>query len=153
LPYPAPAGDDAAVDDLPGDPRDHMDALLRFLVPFAQRQIDRAGGFPPFGASMAPDGELKAITVDEGDAQQQLDRMRDDARADAADGILLAVGICCDVNVTTGGFTEAIRVELEHRDAEPVTCVLPYRNTDDELTFGEILAIPGDRRTWPAAST
>jgi hypothetical protein len=136
--------------EVPGKPNEHMDALLRFLVPFAQRQIDRSGGFAPFGASMAPDGELKAMTTDDGDAEAQLAQMRDDARAEADDGHLLAVGICSDVNLTTDGFSEAIRIELEHRDAEPITCVLPYRNTDEELVFGEILAIPGDRRTWTA---
>jgi hypothetical protein len=60
----------------------------------------------------------------------------------------LAVGICADVTVTRGAFPEAIRVELEHREADPVTWLLPYRNTDDELTWGERLPIPGERRTW-----
>jgi hypothetical protein len=127
-----------------------MDALLRFLVPFAQRQIDRQGGFLPFGAAMAPDGELEALTVEAGDTtlEEQLQAIRDGARDRADTGEVMAVGICSDVSVTAGGYQEGIRVELEHRDAEPITCVLPYRNTDEELVFGEIVAMPGARHTW-----
>lgn len=135
--------------ELPGDPADHMEALLRFLLPAAQREIDRSGGFLPFGASMAPDGEVKVLDAGGGASEQeQLDALRDDARLRA--GGLLAVGICADVNVTRGAFPEAIRVELEHRDAGPVTWLLPYRNTDDELTWGDRVSMPGERRTWSA---
>jgi hypothetical protein len=126
-----------------------MDALLRFLVPFAQRQIDEHGGFRPFGASMAPDGELEALVGDDAvDVDQELDGVRALAR-ERADG-LLAVGICSDVGLDDGAYPGGIRVELEHRDADPITCILPYRNTDEELAWGEIVALPGERRTWAA---
>jgi hypothetical protein len=123
---------------LPGDPSDHMEALLRFLLAAAQREVDRAGGFLPFGASMAPDGELQVLDAGEGGSEHdQLDALRADARGRARE--LLAVGICADVTVTRGAFPEAIRVELE---------LLPYRNSDNELTWGERVSVPGERRTW-----
>jgi len=135
--------------ELPGDPGDHMEALLRFLLPSAQQAIDRAGGFLPFGASMASDGEVQVLDPGVGGSEQeQLDSLREDARVHA--GSLLAVGICTDVTVTRGAFPEAIRVELEHRDAGPVTWLLPYRNTDDELTWGDQVPMPGEPRTWNA---
>jgi hypothetical protein len=135
--------------DVPGAPAEHMDALLKFLVPFAQRQVDLYGGFAPFGASMAPDGELEVLTPGDGSTvEQQLREVREHARARADDGVLLAIGVCSEVDLPPGEFEEGIRVELEHRDAEPITCVLPFRSTDEELTFGEIVAVPGRRRTW-----
>ena len=137
------------MDPVPGEPREHMDALLRFLVPFAQRQVDLYGGFPPFGASMAPDGELEVLTPEEGTTvEQQLEEVREHARERAGDGALLAIGVCSEVDLPPGEFEEGIRVELEHRDADPITCVLPFRSTDDELTYGEIVALPGHRHTW-----
>ncbi|MGE5225492.1 MAG: hypothetical protein ACM3OO_01305 [Planctomycetaceae bacterium] len=137
------------MNDLPGAPQEHMDALLKFLVPFAQRQVDLYGGFAPFGASMAPDGELEVLTPGDGTTvEQQLEEVREHARDRAGDGSLLALGVCSEVDLPPGEFEEGIRVELEHRDADPITCVLPFRSTDDELTYGEIVALPGRRRTW-----
>lgn len=127
-----------------------MEALLRFLLPAARREVDRAGGFLPFGASMAPDGEVELLGAggEGGTEEEQLADLRAAARARA--GQLLAVGVCSDVTVARGAFPEAIRVELEHRDAEPVTWLQPYRNTDDELTWGDRISLPGERRTWGA---
>jgi len=135
---------------LPGDPLDHMEALLRFLLPAAQREVDEAGGFLPFGASMAPDGQVELLGPADGEetAEQQLDDLRELARERR--GHLLAIGVCSDVSVTRGAFPEAIRIELEHRDAEPVTWLQPYLNTDDELAWGERVSLPGERRTWEA---
>jgi hypothetical protein len=134
--------------ELPGAPQEHMDALLRFLLPAARREVDEAGGFLPFGASMAPDGQVELLGPADGDdtAEDQLEDLR--ALARERRDHLLAVGVCSDVAVTRGAFPEAIRVELEHRDAGPVTWLQPYRNTDDELTWGDRVSLPGQRRTW-----
>jgi hypothetical protein len=110
--------------------------------------VDEAGGFLPFGASMAPDGQVELLGPADGDdtAEDQLEDLR--ALARERRDHLLAVGVCSDVAVTRGAFPEAIRVELEHRDAGPVTWLQPYRNTDEELTWGERVSLPGERRTW-----
>lgn len=127
-----------------------MEALLRFLLPAARREVDMAGGFLPFGASMAPDGQVELLGPLEGGdaAERQLDDLRALAR-ERADH-LLAIGVCSDVAVTRGSFPEAIRVEIEHRDAGPITWLQPYRNTDEELAWGETVSLPGERRTWDA---
>jgi hypothetical protein len=142
--------------DLPGEPRDHMDALLRFLVPSAQRWLDEAGAFRPFGASMAPDGQLQALTPSEeqeATAQDQLDLMRAEVRLGAERGSLLAIGICSDVTLPEGDFPEAIRIELEHRDAAPITCVVPYRPAGGGgYEYGSLVTAEGERRTWTRPS-
>ena len=133
---------------LPGEPRDHMDALLRFLLPAARREIDEAGGFLPFGASMAVDGQVELLGPADGEdpIDEQLDTLR--ALARERRDHLVALGVCSDVTLSRGDFPEAIRVELEHRDGEPVTWLQPYRNTDEELAWGERVSGPGERRTW-----
>lgn len=135
---------------VPGEPHEHMEALLRFLLPAARREVDEAGGFLPFGATMAPDGQVELLgPADAGDApQEQLDTLR--ALARERRDHLLAVGVCADVTVAVGAFPEAIRVELEHVDADPITWLQPYRNTDEELSWGERTSGPGERRTWDA---
>ena len=122
---------------------------MRFLLPAARREVDLSGGFLPFGATMTPHGQVEMLSADpEGSEQAQLDDLREEARARAGQGELLAVGVCSDVTVTDNAFPNAIRIELEHRDAEPVTWVAPYRITDDELGWGEPASVPGERRTW-----
>ena len=135
---------------LPGEPSDHMDALMRLLVPAARREIDRSGGFLPFGVSMALDGEVEMLSADpSGSELEQLEDLRALARARAGQGELLAVGVCSDVNVA-GRTLQAIRIELEHRDADPVTWMVPYLNTVEELGWGEPVPAPGERLIWPA---
>jgi hypothetical protein len=133
---------------VPGEPHEHMDALLRFLLPAARREVDEAGGFLPFGATMAPDGQVELLgPADADDApQEQLDTLR--ALARERRDHLLAIGVCTDVTVAAGSFPEAIRVELEHRDADPITWLQPYRNTDEQLSWGDRASLPGERRTW-----
>jgi hypothetical protein len=124
-----------------------MEALLRFLLATAKRQVDDHGGFHPFGASMALDGEVALLATRAGDGDAQLAGLLADAAARA--GELLAVGICTDVALAAGGtWPEAIRVDLEHRGAPPETCLVGYRNTDEELTFADPQWVPGERRTW-----
>jgi hypothetical protein len=128
-----------------------MEALLRFLLPTARRQIDEQGGFHPFGATMALDGELQLLGSTDGPEEAQLEALRTNART-LADG-LVAVGICADVTIAGDGSGEAIRIELEHRDARPSTCLVPYRNNDDELTFGEPVRLEGERHIWASQPT
>jgi hypothetical protein len=125
-----------------------MDALLRFLLPAARHEIDMAGGFLPFGASMAADGQVELLGPADPDETEddQLDQLRTLARERR--GHLIAVGLCSDVTVARGTYPEAIRVDLEHRDADPVTWLQPYRNTDQDLTWGDRVSLPGERWTW-----
>jgi len=62
--------------------------------------------------------------------------------------VLLAVGVCSVVVISEDAFPTAIRVELEHRDADPLTCVLPYRIDDGGASWGELASMPSERRTW-----
>lgn len=136
-----------------------MEALLRLLVPFAQNQLREHGAFAPFGASMSPDGEIRMIAGDAApspdgsiDASRLLGAMRDGLRPRVLRDELLAIGICSDVGLDHDGYTDGIRVELEHRDAEPLTCVVAYRRVEDGVEFAEMVGMPGERLTWTAAS-
>jgi hypothetical protein len=139
-----------SVTDLPGEPLDHMNALLKLILPFAREQIEQEGGFFPFGASMAPDGEVALVATSEENAspERYLHLLRQGAHDQADRHLIMAIGICSDMTTDAGPRHGAIRVELEHRDAEPVTCLLPYGRLDDQLRFGELERSPGERRTW-----
>jgi hypothetical protein len=140
---------------LPGEPRDHMNALLRVLLPFARDAIGEHGGFFPVGISMAPDGEVEVVdlpTIEPAtSADAVLAEIRSGLRARAERREVLAVGVASGVRLHTPedeAFPLGIRVELEHRDADPITCVIPYRETEVGYEYGEAIAFVGERRTW-----
>ncbi|MFA9271129.1 MAG: hypothetical protein ACEQSX_10295, partial [Baekduiaceae bacterium] len=59
-----------------------------------------------------------------------------------ADPDVRATGICYDVTLEQGA--DAARVDLEHREADPVAVCLPYRRKRLRgLQFGEVFAAPG----------
>ena len=101
-------------------------------------------GFAPFGASMAPDGELETSSAEE------LDVLREELRGRADRGELLAVGVCTDVVVDVPA-SRAIRVELEHRDEEPLTCVLPFRLDEERPAWGSSRRCPASAGPGTAA--
>lgn len=138
--------------DAPGDPTDHMRALLRVLLPFARDTISEHGEFYPFGATMLPDGELQTAATWEGSgrpsADEVLDAVRVSLRRRADRHELLATGVVAGVTIETGSFPLGIRVELEHRDVDPVTWVVPYRSDDAGYEEGEPFTIAAERRMW-----
>jgi len=143
---------------LPGDPSDHMNALLKVLLPFARDSVGDHGGFFPFGASLAPDGQLEAAAAyeaDEGDDEPTPDdvlaTIRDGLRERAGRDELIATGVCSGVTIEEGEFPLGIRVELEHRDGEPITCVVPYRIDGDGYGWGAPFSFPGEHRIWDGA--
>lgn len=137
---------------LPGDPSDHMNALLKVLLPFARDSVGDHGGFFPFGASLALDGELEAAAAYEGNDEPTPDEVlvtiRESVRERAGRGELIASGVCSGVTIEEGEFPLGIRVELEHRDGEPITCVVPYRDDGGGYEWGAPFSFPGERRTW-----
>lgn len=130
-----------------------MRALLAVLLPFARDAIAEHGDVYPFGATMLPDGELQAAQTWEGTgvpaADDVLDAVRAGLRTRADRGELLATGVVAGVAIEGGDFELGIRVELEHRDAEPVTWVVPYRSDEESYDEGSPFTVASERHTWP----
>ena len=137
-----------------GEPDDHMRALLGVLLPFARDAIAEHGDVFPFGATMLPDGEMQAAATWQGEgtpaSEDVLLAIRTGLRDRAARGELLATGVAAGVTIGGGTHDLGIRVELEHRDAEPVTWIVPYRSDEERYEEGTPFTVEGERHTWPA---
>ena len=137
-----------------GNPDDHMRALLGVLLPFARDAIAERGDVFPFGATMLPDGEMQAAATWHGEGTPASDEVlvaiRTGLRERAVRGELLATGVAAGVTIEGGAYDLGIRVELEHRDAEPVTWIVPYRSDDERYEEGAPFTVAGERHTWPA---
>jgi len=131
------------------DPKQEIEELLNFLLPVAEEELSRAGEFYPYAAMVAVDGELKSVTARTGDEPEVGDllvALHEELRAQAADGSIRASGIAADVTLTdpdSGETTDAVQLELDHADGDPVDIYVPYETEGREVKFGELVSAAG----------
>lgn len=131
------------------NPREELDELVDFLLSFAEEQLRAHGEFHPFGGKITASGDVVPVVVDMGDDEVPDPHAVIDELAAAlrADPDVRATGICFDVVLEQG--TDAARLDLEHREADPITVCLPYRRKRlGGLQFGEVFAAPGPVRVF-----
>ena len=131
------------------DAKDEIEELLNFLLPVAEEELSRAGEFYPYAAMVAADGELKSVSAATGEEPEVADllvALHDELRAHAADGSIRASGIAADVTLTdpdSGETTDAVQLELDHAEGDPVDIYVPYETVGNEVKFGELVTAAG----------
>ena len=131
------------------EPKEEIEQLLNFLLPFAEEMLSKDGEFYPCAAMVAADGEITAVAVDvddEPDTGDVLVSLHARLREQAADGSIRASGIAADVTLTdpdSGETTDAVQVELDHADADAVDIYVPYESAGDGVKFGQLVAAEG----------
>jgi hypothetical protein len=131
--------------DQPGD----LDQLLSASIEAATSMLSVDGEFYPFAVALTHAGELVSPAVDPGtespDAEDVVDLLLEALR-EGRDTIR-AAALCSDVTVASDtGDQDAIRVELEAPDVEPVTVLVPY---DEGPVLGEPFGLQGESRIFP----
>jgi len=131
-------------------PKEEIEELLNFLLPFAEQMLAKEGEFYPYAAIVDAQGEVTAVATYEGDEHPDvgdlLVTLHDQLRERAAEGAIRASGIAADVTLTdpeSGKTTDAVQVQLDHADAEAVDIYAPYERQGDEVKFGELVAAEG----------
>ena len=114
-------------DSASGQSQDDLDGLLNVTLPFAQQMLAKSGEFYPFGAAVSADGGTRLLAGDPGQGEhpaspEVLYTLLAGLRQTRAD--LRAVAICSDVGLAD---TDAVRVELEHRDGHAMAVLMPYK--------------------------
>ncbi len=132
---------------------DDLDALLDHLIQHALEQVEKEGDFHPFAAAIDSGGELRMVGMEpEGEEptpQEIVDQLVASLAASAERGEIRASGVCANVTLPgPEGDSEAVVVQLEHRDDDPVDIALPYEAHDDHLHTGELVAGLGTRRVF-----
>jgi hypothetical protein len=127
-----------------------LDELLNAVLPFAQQQLASYGEFRPFGAAVSEDGQMTLLAGHPGlgeptPAQDVLDLLYQGARRTAPDYRAAAFA----VNVRAEG-SDAVRVELEHREGSVLVVLVPYQRNmaQGTITFGQMRAGAGQARVW-----
>jgi hypothetical protein len=132
------------------EPTEEIQELLNVLLPRAERMLAEHGEFYPYAVALEAGGEIAAVTPeveeDRPDVASLLVTLHADLREQAAEGSIRASGIAADVTLTdpdTGETTDAVQVELDHADADPVDIYVPYSSQGDGVQFGQLVAAQG----------
>jgi hypothetical protein len=138
------------------DAKDEIEELLNFLLPVAEEELSKAGEFYPYAAMVATDGELKSVSAAAGEEPAVADllvALHQELRAHAADGSIRASGIAADVTLTdpdSGETTDAVQLELDHAEGDPVDIYVPYETVGNEVKFGELVTAAGRQPVFGA---
>jgi hypothetical protein len=131
------------------EPKEEIEQILNYLLPVAEDMLSKHGEFYPYAAMMNTGGEVQSVSAapdEQPDVGELLLALHAKLREQAADGTIRASGIASDVTLTdpdSGQVTDAVQLELDHADAEPVDVYVPYESGTDGVKFGELVAAAG----------
>jgi hypothetical protein len=130
--------------------QDDLDGLLNLVLPHAEELLRRRNEFFPFGATVSIDGETSLTGADPGVGRRPppdkvLASLYLGVLEDAAS--LRAAAFVADVRV---GGSDAVQVELEHREGVALVVLLPYTpsRSNRPVKLGSMSAVAGEPRVW-----
>jgi hypothetical protein len=131
------------------EPKEEIELLLNYLLPLAEEMLSKQGEFYPYAAMMDTGGEVQSVSAapdEQPDVGELLLALHTELRSQAAEGAIRASGIASDVTLTdpdSGEVTDAVQLELDHAEAEPVDVYVPYESGAGGVKFGELVAAAG----------
>ena len=136
-------------------PKEQCEDLLDAVLPMAKKLLKDHGEFFPFGATLKADGQVASVMAYDGKdkppSQPLIDQLRNGFRADASNHAILASALVYDVRVVPPGTstkTDAIAVELDHKDNYSVVVFFPYRIHDGSVDVQEPFSNQGEGRIF-----
>ena len=132
--------------------QDDLDGLLNTALPFAQQMLDEHGEFFPYGVALDEAGDQRMLAGDPGQGEHPASL---DVLATLVEGLrrerasLRAVAFVSDIRLSD---SDAVRVELEHRDGHAMAVFLQYKTKRFRrvVEFGGLSAGPTSPRVWNA---
>ncbi|MGA2694103.1 MAG: hypothetical protein ABSF76_17195 [Opitutaceae bacterium] len=134
-----------------------LESLIGAALPFAQTMLTNHGEFFPFGATMSPDEKISSVGADPGGehppSAEVIALLKGAYRKDGASGKIIACALVYDVRTVPPGSTEksdAVAIDLNHRDGMSVTMYYPYHiDPDKKVVFGTAFAVKGPDDIFP----
>lgn len=130
--------------------QDDLDGLLNVTLPFAQQILAGRSEFYPFGATVTVSGETRLLACDPGQGEhpasaEVLSTLLEGLRQGRAD--LRAVAICSNVRLAD---SDAVRVELEHRDGQAMAILMPYKTKrlGGGVEYDDLRGGTSNKRVW-----
>lgn len=124
-----------------------MDHLLDQCVQKAIALIQEHGEYYPFGITLDAKGKLSLtqakLEEETPSSDAVTEKLIKGLMTEAAQGMYTTVAVVADVRLRqpgTGLFTDAIRVMMEDREAEPIDFFLPYNRQGKKIVTSDIMA-------------
>jgi hypothetical protein len=138
------------------EPREEIEQILNYLLPFAEQLLSGHGEFYPYAATMDAGGEVQAVSAasdERPDVSELLLALHAELREQASRGAIRAAGIAADVTLTdpdSGATKDAVQLELDHAEIEAVDVYVPYERGTEGIEFGELVAAKGQAPIFSA---
>jgi hypothetical protein len=137
-------------------PREECEELVKLLLPLAQKWLTEHHGFLPYGAAMAPSGQIvptMALTGQSQDAKVLVSMLELGFRQGAAEGQWKATALVVDMIMIPPGKTakqDGVAIRLDHRDGYSVIVGYPYSfGASGELVLETPFATEGAHAIFP----
>jgi hypothetical protein len=132
--------------------------LLAEALPFARQSLAKHGEFYPYGMVLTLGGETRMVAADEGSehpaSTDLLAMLYEGLSAQGPE--LRGVAVVSDVRIKEP-LSDAIRVEVEHREGVAMAVLLPYQVRKKllgrDVTYGDMRASGAHPRIWPASDS
>jgi hypothetical protein len=138
------------------DAKRESEDLMNAALPFAERMLQEAGEFFPYGAALGADGKVISIAGYDGREKPPsadiIRLLRQAFVSGGKDGRYRATALVYDVRVKipeTEIRSDAIAVALDHKDGYSAVVYLPYRLAASKVVAGEIFAQAGAHEIFP----
>ena len=139
-------------------PQEDCEELMNLVVPFAAKMLKDRHTFVPFGATMAPTGQIDGALSTTGDAKPDVDQLISSLELGfhrgATEGKYKATAIVVDMVIVAPGKSaqqDGVAVRLDHRDGYSVIVGFPYSFSDKgELVMEPPFATEGAHQIFSA---
>jgi hypothetical protein len=153
-----PAPPTAGVGPVTRTPKEDCEELMNLVVPFAQKMLQERRAFAPFGAAMAPSGQIAGAMGGAGDEKPDVNQLISllelGFHQGASEGKYKATAIVVDMVVIPPGKSakqDGVAVRLDHREGYSVIVGFPYSFSDKgELVMEPPFATEGAHQIFPA---
>jgi len=128
-----------------------LEKLLDAALPFAKQMLTNHGEFFPYGATMDPKGKITNVGGYTGEehpkSTEVIDLLKAAYRRDGETDKIMACALVYDIRTIPPGQaekTDAVAVDLDHRDGMSVIMIHPYKiRADKKIEFGKTFAMKG----------
>jgi hypothetical protein len=133
-------------DGLSEKAKTEMDQILSVAIAFAEKMLEGQGAFYPFAVKLTDEGETEMVTAPAG-AEDPLTALTENLTAQRFE--LRAAAVAAAMHLQSLE-SDAVRVDLEHRDGAALTLIRPYsrKKLRKKIDWGDMQSMVVDPRIW-----
>jgi len=136
-------------------PKEEAQQLVDAVLPFAKQALSEHGEFYPFGVDLTDSGKVEAAMSynyqEHPSATEVITTLHAGLAAKARAGLVRATALAYNARVQppgTSSKSDAVAIELEHRDGYDATVYFPYTIKGGVVSFADPFAVAGPHQVF-----